>query len=88
MRLKPQDDSLKLASQGASQGASSSVELSVHAPSALSQQTQAGYVSLVGTPIGNLSDMSPRAVSVLKGADVLLCEDTRVTSKLLKHFKN
>lgn len=86
MRLKPQDDSLKLASQRASQGASSSEELSTHAPSALSQQTQAGYVSLVGTPIGNLSDMSPRAVSVLKHADVLLCEDTRVTSKLLNHF--
>ena len=43
-------------------------------------------LSLVGTPIGNLSDASPRVLDTLWQADVLLCEDTRVTSKLLARF--
>ena len=46
-----------------------------------------GMLSLVGTPIGNLSDASPRVLETLRGADVLLCEDTRVTSKLLARFE-
>lgn len=46
-----------------------------------------GVLSLVGTPIGNLSDASPRVLETLRGADVLLCEDTRVTSKLLARFE-
>lgn len=41
---------------------------------------------LVGTPLGNLQDMSPRAVAALKSADLILCEDTRHTRKLLTHF--
>lgn len=41
---------------------------------------------MVGTPIGNLSDASPRVIDVLSKADVLLCEDTRVTAKLLARF--
>lgn len=41
---------------------------------------------VVATPIGNLQDLSPRALSVLKGVDVILCEDTRVTRKLLAHY--
>lgn len=45
-----------------------------------------GMLSMVGTPIGNLSDASPRVVETLRAADVLLCEDTRVTSKLLARF--
>lgn len=45
-----------------------------------------GKLYVVGTPIGNLSDMSPRAVEVLKGADFIAAEDTRVTLKLLNHF--
>lgn len=45
-----------------------------------------GMLSVVGTPIGNLSDASPRVVDTLGKADLLLCEDTRVTSKLLAHF--
>lgn len=47
---------------------------------------EGGMLSLVGTPIGNLSDASPRVLETLRGADVLLCEDTRVTSKLLARF--
>lgn len=46
----------------------------------------AGLLSVVGTPIGNLSDMAPRAIEALSSADVVLCEDTRVTSKLLSAF--
>ncbi len=46
----------------------------------------AGILSIVGTPIGNLSDASPRVVETLSSADAILCEDTRVTSKLLAHF--
>jgi len=40
-------------------------------------------LTLVATPIGNLDDISPRALAALAGADVVLCEDTRVTSRLL-----
>lgn len=45
-----------------------------------------GMLSMVGTPIGNLSDASPRVVETLRSADAVLCEDTRVTGKLLAHF--
>jgi 16S rRNA (cytidine1402-2'-O)-methyltransferase len=45
-----------------------------------------GKLLIVGTPIGNLSDMPPRAVAALKSADRILCEDTRHTRKLLTHF--
>lgn len=41
---------------------------------------------IVGTPIGNLSDMSPRAVDVLKNVDLIAAEDTRVFGKLAAHF--
>lgn len=41
---------------------------------------------IVATPIGNLADMTPRAVEVLRAADLILAEDTRVTRKLLSHF--
>jgi 16S rRNA (cytidine1402-2'-O)-methyltransferase len=44
-----------------------------------------GRLVLVGTPIGNLGDLSPRAVEALAAADVIACEDTRVTRKLLSH---
>ena len=46
----------------------------------------AGKLLIVGTPIGNLADFSPRAIDALKSADLILCEDTRHTRKLLTHF--
>lgn len=42
---------------------------------------------VVGTPIGNLEDLSFRAVRILKEADYVLCEDTRVTHNLLAHYE-
>ena len=46
--------------------------------------TPVGRLVLVGTPIGNLGDLSPRAVEVLRDADVVVCEDTRRTGRLLQ----
>jgi 16S rRNA (cytidine1402-2'-O)-methyltransferase len=45
-----------------------------------------GRLVLVGTPIGNLGDLSPRALEVLGQAAVVACEDTRRTGRLLSHF--
>lgn len=44
-----------------------------------------GTLFVVGTPVGNLKDLSARAVETLKGVDVIACEDTRQTGKLLAH---
>lgn len=46
-----------------------------------------GILYVVGTPIGNLSDMSQRAVQTLEEVDFIAAEDTRVTLKLLNHFE-
>ena len=46
----------------------------------------AGTLYLVATPIGNLGDLSPRAVETLQAVDFIAAEDTRVTRKLLTHF--
>lgn len=46
----------------------------------------AGKLYIVPTPVGNLDDMTPRGISVLKQADVILAEDTRTSGVLMKHF--
>ena len=46
-----------------------------------------GTLYLVGTPIGNLGDLSVRALETLRRADFIAAEDTRVTAKLLNHFE-
>ena len=47
----------------------------------------AGTLFIVGTPIGNLGDISPRALETLESVDFIAAEDTRVTLKLLNHFE-
>lgn len=46
-----------------------------------------GKLYVVATPIGNLGDMTIRALETLKNADFILCEDTRVSANLLNHFE-
>lgn len=49
--------------------------------------TRRGKLYMVGTPIGNLGDLSSRIAQAFAAADIICCEDTRVTSKLLSHLE-
>jgi len=46
-----------------------------------------GILSIVATPIGNLGDITLRALETLRNANVIVCEDTRVTAKLLARYE-
>jgi len=62
--------------------ARSTTDLASNPPESVPAPAPPG-LTLVATPIGNLGDLSPRALAVLRGADAVLCEDTRVTGAML-----
>ena len=53
----------------------------------MKDNSSVGVLRVVATPIGNLEDITARAIRVLQEADYILAEDTRVTGKLLKHYQ-
>ena len=52
-----------------------------------SQEPESGVLYLVGTPIGNLNDISIRAINILKNVSLVACEDTRHTKKIMSRYE-
>ena len=51
------------------------------------QEPEKSVLYIVGTPIGNLDDISFRALSILKNVSLIACEDTRQTAKIMRKFE-
>ncbi len=51
------------------------------------QEPESGFLYIVGTPIGNLNDLSSRAINILKNVSLIACEDTRQTKKIMSKFE-
>ena len=51
------------------------------------QEPESSILYIVGTPIGNLSDLSSRALNILKNVSLIACEDTRQTKKLMSRYE-